>query len=149
MTLLSGRVPAGPDQIVFGARTLHSLDRHIGDTVSVVVPGATHRVRIVGEAVFPSFSMGSFTPTDLGSGSSRGHVPPGFTGCRHLLGIASLLQLCSDPFRAGSEPAGRLGAGRAGHRGRRLPCRLLQTWLRISVPPTSRTTPGCVSHRSC
>ncbi len=72
VTLLSGRVPAGPDEIAFGARTLHSLDRHIGDTVSVVVPGATHRVRIVGEAVFPSFSMGSFTPTDLGSGALVG-----------------------------------------------------------------------------
>ena len=51
-TLISGRSPRGRGEAAIGPATAKDLDVGIGDTVSV---GASHtRVRIVGEALFPS-----------------------------------------------------------------------------------------------
>jgi hypothetical protein len=51
-TLLSGRAPRGRGEAAIGPATARDLHVSIGDTVSV---GASHvRVRVVGEALFPS-----------------------------------------------------------------------------------------------
>ena len=79
LTLLAGRPPAGPSEIVLGAETLRAVGRRLGQTVRVVVnqvqapPGQTsptHTMRIVGVAVFPSFGRGSFSATSLGNGAA-------------------------------------------------------------------------------
>ena len=71
-TLIDGRPPASRSQIVLGARTLRQLGKHVGDVVSVQTAPGTRpvRMRIVGEAIFPSFGAGSFTPTGLGDGAA-------------------------------------------------------------------------------
>jgi hypothetical protein len=68
-TLLRGRPPRTGREIVLGASTLRQFGLHVGDMVTVTVPGQRLRDRIVGEAVFPNFGQGSFTPTDLGVGA--------------------------------------------------------------------------------
>jgi putative ABC transport system permease protein len=76
LTLLSGRAPSAPDEIALGAQTLRAIHRQVGQAVQVTVnrtstfgPITTHTMRIVGEAVFPSFGRGTFAPTDLGTGA--------------------------------------------------------------------------------
>src|SRR5262249_2178922 len=76
LTLLTGHPPADPGQVVLGAQTLRSLHLHVGETVRAssnaygVPTRTTHRLRIVGEAVFASLGRrGSFTGTDLGNGA--------------------------------------------------------------------------------
>jgi hypothetical protein len=82
-TLLRGRPPRTGREIVLGASTLRQFGLHVGGTVTVTVPGQRLRDRIVGEAVFPNFGQGSFTPTDLGVGAEttaavmRPQVGPG------------------------------------------------------------------------
>ena len=79
LTLLAGRAPSAPDEIVLGTQTLHTVHRRLGQTVRVTVDQivrppsygrASRTMRIVGVAVFPSFSRGSFAATDLGSGAA-------------------------------------------------------------------------------
>src|SRR6476661_6703523 len=73
LTLLAGRAPSAPDEIVLGAQTLRTVHRRLGQTVRVTVDQivrppsygrASRTMRIVGVAVFPSFSRGSFAATD-------------------------------------------------------------------------------------
>lgn len=69
-TLIRGRNPAGPDEIVLGATTARDVHTDVGRSVDVQLPtGASRKMRVVGEAVFPSFGQGSFTPTSLGDGA--------------------------------------------------------------------------------
>jgi ABC-type antimicrobial peptide transport system permease subunit len=71
LSLLAGHSPRSSSGIVLGAATMRSLRVHLGDRVLVGLGSATPRpMRVVGEAVFPSFSRGSFAPTDLGSGAA-------------------------------------------------------------------------------
>lgn len=70
LTLLAGRPPAGPDEIVLGSRTLAALHARLGQTVPVVVNGRTRPMRIVGSAVFAAFSVGGASATDLGTGAA-------------------------------------------------------------------------------
>jgi hypothetical protein len=79
LTLLAGRAPASPGEIALGAQTMRAVHARLGQTVRVTVnqvayPPSYGRIsrmmRIVGEAVFPAFSRGSFTPTDLGTGAA-------------------------------------------------------------------------------
>jgi len=78
LTLLAGRPPSGPGEIVLGAQTLRALHRHLGQTVQVVVswtggypgPATQHTMRIVGMAVFPSFGLYLLSATDLGNGAA-------------------------------------------------------------------------------
>ena len=79
LTLLAGRAPSGPGEIVLGAQTMRAVHRRLGQTVQVTVDQVAHQpsyrrtsrmMRIVGVAVFPAFSRGSFTATDLGSGAA-------------------------------------------------------------------------------
>jgi ABC-type antimicrobial peptide transport system permease subunit len=84
-TLLNGAPPASRSQIVLGAKTLRRLGKHVGDLVFVqTAPGARPTpMRIVGEAIFPSFGVGGFTPTGLGEGAavSAPLLPPSPLGC--------------------------------------------------------------------
>jgi len=78
-TLLAGRYPSGPGQIVLGAQTLRAVHGRLGQTVHVAavvtsaVPGqanVVHTMRIVGVAVFPSFGLQGLSATDLGNGAA-------------------------------------------------------------------------------
>jgi ABC-type antimicrobial peptide transport system permease subunit len=76
LTLLAGRAPTAPGEIALGEQTLRTIGARLGQTIQVTVnlvttggPGVTHTMRIVGVAVFPAFSRGSFTPTGLGTGA--------------------------------------------------------------------------------
>jgi hypothetical protein len=84
-TLLAGRPPAAADEIVLGARTLRQLGKHVGDVVSVQAASGSRpaAMRIVGEAIFPSFGVGAFTPTGLGDGAAvfAPLLPPSSIGC--------------------------------------------------------------------
>jgi putative ABC transport system permease protein len=84
-TLLDGRPPAAADEITLGARTLRRLGKHVGDLVSVqVTPGARPVLaRVVGEAIFPSFGVGTYTPTGLGDGAAvfAPLIRPNSIGC--------------------------------------------------------------------
>ena len=66
LTMLAGHPPAAPGQIVLGARTLARLHKQIGQTVRV----GRSRLKIVGSAVFASFSVAGGSATDLGSGAA-------------------------------------------------------------------------------
>ena len=86
LTLLAGRAPAAPDEIALGEQTLRAIGARLGQTIQVTVnqvitggPGITHRMRIVGVAVLPAFSRGSFSPTGLGTGrgAARRVLSPG------------------------------------------------------------------------
>ncbi|MGN6171758.1 MAG: ABC transporter permease, partial [Streptosporangiaceae bacterium] len=95
-TLLAGRPPSGPGEIVLGTQTLRAVHRQLGQTVQVVVnrqdgsvgTNAPLTMRIVGVAVFPSFGVTGGAGTDLGTGaalsvpqlSALSGLPGGF-GC--------------------------------------------------------------------
>lgn len=70
-TLLSGRAPIGPDEIVLGAKTRRRLavDERDG-MIEIIANGEARRMRIVGTAVFPALGQGTFTPTALGDGAA-------------------------------------------------------------------------------
>ncbi len=79
-TLVAGRLPTRPDEIALGASVLRSVDRHVGQDLTVRVNGILRKMHIVGQAVFPAFDQGSFTATDLGLGAvvtAADLVPPG------------------------------------------------------------------------
>jgi ABC-type antimicrobial peptide transport system permease subunit len=77
-TLLAGRYPSGPGQIVLGAQTLRAIHRQLGQTVQMVANQVTEfgfaasrrTMHIVGVAVFPGFGRGDFAATDLGIGAA-------------------------------------------------------------------------------
>ncbi len=82
--LLHGRSPVGADEIALGGRTLAGLHAKVGDVVTAQVNGKSRRMRIVGEAVFPAYGYGNFTPTGLGNGAAvdpRLLPTPGCAGC--------------------------------------------------------------------
>jgi MacB-like periplasmic core domain/FtsX-like permease family len=85
LTLLAGRPPSGPGEIVLGARTLRAVHRGVGQSLPVVVNGARRTMRIVGEAVFASFSRGGYSATDLADGAAVSapllSVPSPDNGC--------------------------------------------------------------------
>lgn len=68
-TLLAGRPARTSHEIVLGTSTLRSLGLRVGQQTTVTINGQRMRDRIVGQAVFPDFGQGSFTPTDLGEGA--------------------------------------------------------------------------------
>jgi putative ABC transport system permease protein len=68
-TLLRGSPPRTGHEIDLGTSTLRQLGLHVGETVTVTIGGRPFSDRIVGQAVFPNFGQGGFTPTDLGDGA--------------------------------------------------------------------------------
>jgi len=77
LTLLAGRAPAAQDEIALGEQTFQAIGAHLGQTIPVTVnqvvasgrQGIPLRMRVVGIAVLPAFSRGSFSPTGLGTGA--------------------------------------------------------------------------------
>jgi len=69
-TLLEGRAPARPDEIVLGSSTLKRIHKNVGDDVDVAGDSASRSLRIVGRSVFPAFGIGGFSPTSLGEGAA-------------------------------------------------------------------------------
>ncbi len=53
LTVISGRVPRGADEIVLGRATMRRLGVQIGDEVPISLGGSTESFRIVGQAAFP------------------------------------------------------------------------------------------------
>jgi ABC-type lipoprotein release transport system permease subunit len=79
-TLVTGRLPTRPDEIALGASVLRSVNRQVGQDLTVHVVGVQRKMHIVGQAVFPAFDQGSFTATDLGLGAAvtaADLAPPG------------------------------------------------------------------------
>jgi len=68
-TLLAGRAPRSEQEIVLGSSVLRTLGLRVGQSVPVMAGGRRALARIVGQAVFPYFGEGSFTPTDVGYGA--------------------------------------------------------------------------------
>ena len=70
LTAVSGRLPAGPDEIALGARTLHQVGARVGSAVMVRVPdqgGGTRTIpfQVVGTVSFPP----DFGAGGLGTGA--------------------------------------------------------------------------------
>jgi ABC-type lipoprotein release transport system permease subunit len=84
-TLLEGRAPDAPDEIVLGTKTLRAAHLHVGQEVSVASGGPATSMRIVGRAVFPFFGQGSFTPTDLAEGAAVVDATPAKGGFNFVL----------------------------------------------------------------
>jgi hypothetical protein len=55
--VVSGRAPAGPDEVALGATTLRTLGKDAGDKVEVAGRSTTLEYRIVGTVVFPSLAQ--------------------------------------------------------------------------------------------
>jgi hypothetical protein len=53
-TVIEGRAPRAPDEILLGTKTLRALGKHIGDRVSMTEGARAVSLRIVGRGVIPS-----------------------------------------------------------------------------------------------
>jgi hypothetical protein len=54
---------------VLGSTTLRQISRQVGQSIAVTVANHRQIDQIVGQATFPDFALGGFTPTDLGQGA--------------------------------------------------------------------------------
>jgi ABC-type antimicrobial peptide transport system permease subunit len=54
-TVVEGRPPRAPDEVLLGARTLRDIDRAVGETVPVAIGDRTVHLRIVGRGVLSDF----------------------------------------------------------------------------------------------
>lgn len=54
-TVVSGRPPRRPDEVLLGARTLHKVNKRVGDFVTARLGPRTARLHVVGRGVFPDF----------------------------------------------------------------------------------------------
>jgi hypothetical protein len=135
-TLIEGRPPANPREIVLGTSTLRDIHADVGDTVNVrTQEGRTTRARIVGRAVFPFFGRGSFTPTGLGEGAvtTASMFPPlefpgGPTGLSYNFYLVRFTP-SADPMAAGDQLRKQLFAA----------CPRTQCGFRTARPPTDIT----------
>jgi len=55
--IVAGRAPATPLEVALGSTTLHTLAKHIGDTVQAAGPHGKHEYLIVGQAAFPAIGQ--------------------------------------------------------------------------------------------
>ena len=56
-TVIAGRAPRDAHEVALGSQTMHTLGKHIGDTVKSAGPHAHGTYRIVGQVVFPMLSQ--------------------------------------------------------------------------------------------
>jgi putative ABC transport system permease protein len=109
-TLLQGRSPRTGHEIALGTSTLRTLGLHLGQPVKVEANGRTYPMRIVGQAVFPNFGQGGFTPTDLGEGAET--TAAVMQPQAQALGAGSGFQVVLVRFRAGQGLAADLAGFR-------------------------------------
>jgi ABC-type lipoprotein release transport system permease subunit len=85
-TVIDGRLPTGPDEILLGSRTLHDLHAHVGQTIQVSVTGLTggRPLQVVGRGVLAAVQDneqlgqgGVITPDGLAAFVAS--APPGFS----------------------------------------------------------------------
>jgi ABC-type lipoprotein release transport system permease subunit len=57
-TVVEGRAPLAPDEILLGTKTMSSLDAEVGDRVPVAIGGRERAMRIVGRGVLPVIGDG-------------------------------------------------------------------------------------------
>lgn len=69
-TLLEGHQPSNDGEIVLGTKVLRRIHRSVGDDVDVKAGEASHRMHVVGRAVFPSIGGFLAEATGLGSGAA-------------------------------------------------------------------------------
>lgn len=65
-TVVAGRAPSGPREVALGSVTLHSVHKHIGDTVTATGQKGARTYKIVGSVVFPTIGA----PQPLADGAS-------------------------------------------------------------------------------
>lgn len=84
-TLLEGRPPAAPDEIVLGTNVLRRINRSVGERIEVEVGGMGREMWIVGRAVFPTLGLPGFSATGLGEGAAVGDsvLPPASSDPRY------------------------------------------------------------------
>ncbi|MDQ4132495.1 MAG: ABC transporter permease [Actinomycetota bacterium] len=76
-TLLEGRPPSRPDEIVLGTDVLARTRRTVGERITVEIGGSPRDMRIVGRAVFPALGLPGLSPAGLGEGAAvTGDVLP-------------------------------------------------------------------------
>lgn len=67
-TMLAGHLPQD-NQAVLGTSTMRQGGFRLGQTIVASASGRSWPIRLVGQATFPAFGQGGFTPTDLGLGA--------------------------------------------------------------------------------
>ena len=72
--ILEGRAPRGPREVALGSATLHTLGKHIGDTVRVRGRRAPAEYRIVGRVVLPPLGQPQ-PPADGATFTGEGFMP--------------------------------------------------------------------------
>jgi ABC-type lipoprotein release transport system permease subunit len=85
--IITGRAPASPLEVALGSTTLHTLSKHIGDTVQAAGTHAKHEYLIVGPVVLPS--VGQIQPLADGAAFTGAGFAPLFdpnSYNRYLLG---------------------------------------------------------------
>jgi hypothetical protein len=69
-TMIEGRAPRAPGEVVLGTTTMRRAGARVGGRVHVVVGERDLDASVVGRAVFPALGQGGFEPTGLGEGAA-------------------------------------------------------------------------------
>jgi ABC-type lipoprotein release transport system permease subunit len=106
-TVVEGRVPAAPSEIMVGSRTLEDLGLHVGDSMRVSVGDRSAQLRVVGRGVLTEFAG----TARLGEGATMT-----FDGARRLVphAIADVVLVRTRPGRAGDALVTQLSHTRLG-----------------------------------
>ena len=67
-TVLEGRAPAAPDEVLVGTKTARALGAEIGDVIEVRVGDRASAFRVVGRGVLPEVAAAGAAPLGLGDG---------------------------------------------------------------------------------
>ena len=68
-TVLEGRPPAAPDEVLLGSRTAAAVDAGVGDAIEGRLAGRAQRYRVVGLGVLPEVGFTGLAPVSLGDGA--------------------------------------------------------------------------------
>jgi ABC-type lipoprotein release transport system permease subunit len=143
-SVIEGRAPHAPDEIMLGTKTLNAAHVRFGQTVMVTVPASAYGItfgdqpvakpmRVVGRAVFPLFGLGSFTPTGLGEGAALLDPRPSPNGFNFVLAA-----FASGASGGHAAAAFREGLARSGACPADQPCDAVTTLRPVDVVNYSR-----------
>jgi len=108
-TIVEGRVPEAPEEIMLGTRTLDDLHRHVGDEVDLSAGDRSARLRVVGRGVLPDFAGAA----RLGEGATMT-----YDGARRLVGnqaVADVILVRARPGAAGAKLIAELSNTKLGN----------------------------------